>query len=331
MVVARSPRSRALPLAIAAVLALAVAQAGVAGGPSEETSAAVAVPLLSDGLTVGTTLYGSADLAGLSQPGQARIDEAVEAGLGGFTYYVDWVELEPEPGRYTTGELQATLAGLTERGLAPFVNITVGDIGDYNLPPGLTDGAGGLARGVSLGDRTVTERFGGLLQRVAPIVAAHGGFFLGVGNEVDDRLDGEFRAELDDYVRFVEEARRNVHAVEPDLAVGVTLTADAVRSRSRTFRRMREAGDVVAVNYAPIRSDLRVLPVDDIVADFRDVLDTYDEGSILIQELSCPSAISMGASEAWQAECFERLFEEIAATPAVRFASIFTFEDFDER
>jgi hypothetical protein len=39
----------------------------------------------------------------------------------------------------------------------------------------------------------------------------------------------------------------------------------------------------------------------------------------------------MGASEAWQAECFERLFEEIAATPAVRFASIFTFEDFDQR
>jgi hypothetical protein len=37
----------------------------------------------------------------------------------------------------------------------------------------------------------------------------------------------------------------------------------------------------------------------------------------------------MGASEAWQEGCFERLFAEIEATPRIRFASVFTFQDFE--
>jgi hypothetical protein len=86
----------------------------------------------------------------------------------------------------------------------------------------------------------------------------------------------------------------------------------------------------VAVNYGPISADLRVLPADEIAADFREVLDAYGEGPVLIQELSCPSAPSMGASEAWQADCFGELFAEIHAAPGVRFASVFTFQDFDE-
>lgn len=295
-----------------------------------DSPGAASVPLLDAGLTVGTTLYGSADVDELSGPAEARLEEAVAAGLGGFTYYVDWAELEPEPGRYTLDRFERTLAGLSSRGLAPFVNITVGDIGEYNLPPRLADGEGGRARGVSLGDSAVTGRFGRLLERVAPLVVKHGGFFLGVGNEIDDRLDGEFRGELDGYLRFVAEARRHVRAVEEELAVGVTLTATAVRTRSPTFRRMQEVSDLVAVNYGPISADLRVLPAGEIAADFREVLDSYGRGPVLIQELSCPSASSMGASEAWQADCFERLFAEIAATPEVRFASVFTFQDFDE-
>jgi len=56
----------------------------------------------------------------------------------------------------------------------------------------------------------------------------------------------------------------------------------------------------------------------------------YGDGPILLQELTCPSPETMGASEAWQRGCFERLFAEIEATPRVRFASVFTFQDFDE-
>jgi hypothetical protein len=73
-----------------------------------------------------------------------------------------------------------------------------------------------------------------------------------------------------------------------------------------------------------------VRDLDAVRADLREVVAAYGDGPILIQELTCPSPASMGASEAWQRGCFERLFAEIEATPRIRFASVFTFQDFDE-
>ena len=124
---------------------------------------------------------------------------------------------------------------------------------------------------------------------------------LGVGNEVDVRFE-EHPGERDAYVRFVEAARERVHAVEPRLAVGVTLTGGAVRWRSRTYRALREVADVVPFNHAPIRffdiSDpdevFTVRDLDRVRADLREVLDAYGEGPVVIQELTCPSAETMG-------------------------------------
>ena len=294
-----------------------------------ETEAA-SLPLLTEGLTVGTTLYGSADFEGLSPQARALLADGADASLGGFSFYVDWPDLEPEPGRYTLDELTAALDAVRSLGLTPLVNITVGDIETYNLPADLSDGDGGLADGVALDDEAVTERFGRLLDRLVPILVERGGFLLGVGNEVDIRFD-EFPGEREAYVRFVEAARDRVHAVEPRLAVGVTLTNGAVRSQSRTYRALREVADVVPFNHAPIRwSDFTVYDLVRVRADFREVLDAYGPGPVIIQELTCPSPTSMGASPSWQRECFELLFEEIRVTPEVRFASVFTFQDFDE-
>ena len=288
------------------------------------------LPLLPAGVTVGTTLYGGAELPSPGTPERALLEEGVAGGLGGFTYYVDWVDLEPEPGVYTFETLTATLEGLEALGVVPFVNLTVGDIEDWNLPPDLSDGDGGLAPGVRLDDPEVLARFGALVERVAPRVVERGGGLLGVGNEVDARLDGHPPEELDSYVRFVEAARERVAAVEPELAVAVTLTKAAVQGRSRTWRELRRVTDVVAVNHAPILPDFFVLPEEEIVADLRETLDAYGSGPVVIQELTCPSAVSMGASEAWQAACFRLLLTELRSDPRVRFASIFTFQDFAE-
>jgi hypothetical protein len=297
--------------------------------PDPPPTEAASVPLLTSEFTLGTTLYGGADLPASGTAERALLDTAVARGLRGFTYYVDWADLEPEPGRYTLAEFQATLDDLQQLGVRPLVNITVGDIEDYNLPDGLSDGQGGLAEGVSLDDPAVIERFGRLLDRVVPILLDHGGFVLGVGNEVDARFDGPHPDERAAYVRFVEAARERVHAMEPQLAVGVTLTSYAVRDRSQTFRRLRGVTDVVPFNYAPIDPSFLVQEQATINADFQAVLSAYGEGPILIQELTCPSAPSMDASEAWQQACFERLFEEVDATAQVRFASVFTFQDLD--
>ena len=92
---------------------------------------------------------------------------------------------------------------------------------------------------------------------------------------------------------------------------------------------MRAVSDIVAVNHAPIDPDFFVLAVEDVRADLREVLAASGDGPVLIQELTCPNAASMGASDTWQAACFRELFAEIEATPRVRFAAVFTFLDFD--
>ena len=297
--------------------------------PDPPSTEAASLPLLDPGFTLGTTLYGGADLPPSGTAERALLDTAVARGLHGFTYYVDWADLEPEPGQYTLAEFRAKLDDLQRLGVRPFVNITVGDIEDYNLPDGLSDGQGGLAEGISLDDPAVIERFGRFLDRGVPILLDHGGFVLGVGNEVDARFDGPHPGERAAYVQFVEAARERVHSINPRLAVGVTLTSFAVRDRSQTFRALRRVTDMLPLNYGPIDPNFFVREREEINADFREVLSAYGEGPILIQELTCPSAPSMDASEEWQRACFERLFEEIDATPQVRFASVFTFQDLD--
>ena len=312
---------------------LALAFALAVGCSSTEVdvpdSEAASLPLLAPGFTLGTTLYGSANIGDLGTAERALLDEAVARGLGGFTYYVDWGDLEPEPGRYTLDTFTATLDALQALGVVPFVNITVGDSGSYNLPEGLGDGEGGIADGVALDDQAVLDRFGALLDRVVPLLVERGGFFLGLGNEMGEYLDPD-RDEREAYVRFFEAARDRVHAIEPRLAVGVSLTNYAVRERTPTYRAFRPVTDVIAFNHAPIQPDFFVRDLDAVRADLREVVAAYGDGPILIQELTCPSPETMGASEAWQRGCFERLFAEIEATPRVRFASVFTFQDFDE-
>jgi hypothetical protein len=322
-------RSLSVVSIVLLILGAACSTTDVEPSPDPPSAEAASLPLLAPGYTLGTTLYGGADLPAPGTEERALLDTAVARGLRGFTYYVDWIDLEPEPGRYTLAEFRATLDDLQRLGVRPFVNITIGDIEDYNLPDGLSDGQGGLADGVSLDDPAVIERFGRLLDRVVPVLLDHGGFVLGVGNEVDVRFDGPYPGERAAYVRFVEAARERVHAIEPRLAVGVTLTSHAIRDRSQTFRMLREVTDVVPFNYGPIDPNFFVRDPEKIHADFQEVVSAYGEGPILIQELTCPSAPAMDASEAWQQACFERLFEEIEATPPVRFASVFTFQDLD--
>lgn len=309
---------------------LAIQAPGCAPDMPPPDANAVNLPLLEADLTIGTTFYGGAELPPADSPERALLDEAVTRGFSGFTYYVDWSDLEPTPRDYRLETFTETLDDLQELGVTPMVNITVGDIEDYNLPDPLSDDRGGLADGVTLDDPDVIERFGKLLDRVVPILLARGGFFLGVGNEVDARFDEDFPDELNAYVRFTKAACDRVHAIEPRLAVGVTLTKNAIVGRTRTFRELRAVTDIIPFNYAPIRPDFIVEPLDEIRYDFRAAMDAYGDGPIMIQELTCPSAESMQASEQWQRGCFERLLDEIDATEQVRFASIFTFQDFDE-
>ncbi|NKI34774.1 hypothetical protein HFP89_06305 [Wenzhouxiangella sp. XN79A] len=287
------------------------------------------VPLLdARGAALGTTRYGSAALPSEDDPARARLIEAAAAGLRGYTVYLDWPALEPSPGVYSFDAVRSELDALQALGIQSFVNITVGDIGEYVVPAPYADGEGGLAPGVRLDDPALLERFGALLDALVPELVDRGAFVLAVGNEIDDRLDDDAE-ERAAYRVFAEAARERVRALEPDLLVGITLTSNAHRGDTATRAALIDVTDFLAINYAPIAPDFFVRPEAEIAADFTEAMDAMPPGPILIQELTCPNPASMNASLAWQAACFEILLDAIGRNPRIRFASVFTLEDFD--
>ena len=280
------------------------------------------LPLLPNGQTLGVTRFGSADLDDMSDSAQMRLDEAVDVGLGGFTLYVDWPALEPTAGNFQLESVLADLDAINERGLKTFLNITVGDIGELNLPSDLSPD-------VALDAPVVLSRFGALLDVLVPELAERGVFLLGLGNEIDDRLDAAPESERAAYATFVEQARARVAGLAPDLPVAITLTANAVRNQGPTFQAMQAAADLIALNFAPIDPDFFVLEEAEIRASLLEVLAGIPEGPVVIQELTCPSAEPMGASANWQRNCYDILLRTLRSMPRFRFASVFTLSDFD--
>ncbi len=285
------------------------------------------MPKLQRGQVLGTTIYGSADLESLSSAAEIEFQRLIDGGMRGFTLYVDWPDLESAPGMFALGELLNSLDMLSDLGLQVFLNITVGNIGDYNLPTDLSDGEGGLAPGVQLNQPSVIARFGALLDELVPELALRDVFLLGLGNEVDERLDHASLDELNAYRDFVLAGRNHVHGLVPDLPVTVTVTAKAIRDQSATWLGISQAVDLAAFNYAPIDQDWFVFEIADIAADLDQILALAGDGPLVIQELTCPSAPSMGASEQWQSSCLDVLFDRIIANRNIRFVSIFTLED----
>jgi hypothetical protein len=315
-------------LVLIATLALAFYGVAAAQRPAEARIDADPLVLLPPGLSIGTTRFGSGSLPPPDAPVTRRLEDAAAEGLRGFTLYVDWPTLEPSAGDYRFETLFEELDRLDSLGLRTFVNITVGDIGEYVVPAEYSDSNGGLADGVRLDDPELVNRFGAMVAALAPELLVRGVFALGLGNEIDDRLDGDHPDEREPYAAFVAGVNADLENIAPPLAVGVTLTARPHLTGSPTLLAMREAADFVAVNYAPIASDFFVLPPAAITSDFERVLASFGSGPVVIQELTCPSAVSMNASDAWQAACFEILFDVLLADPRVRFASVFSLEDF---
>lgn len=280
------------------------------------------------GFSIGTTLYGSASIETTAPAARRQLERAAQSGMQGFTYYLDWPDLEPAPATYDFSELEANLDALEERGLSPLINLTLIDIEDLILPSDLLL-EDDLLPGLRLNDPRLESRLAGLLDQLLPILEAHEAWFLGFGNEMDALF--ETRPELlDDYVELVQFAVHYTEQLAPALTTGVVVTTSAVLENRPTFLALQEAGILTGMNYAPIRqSDFTVLPTEHILQDFRLALSRFDGKPVIIQELTCPNAVTMGGDQAWQAQCMAILLDEIAIRPEVRFASVFTLVDFE--
>lgn len=278
------------------------------------------LPLLEAGLHLGTTFYGSGRI-----PEDATLPsllaDAAAHGMNAFTFYEDWSALEPEAGDYQLDDLEATLIWLEDLGFTPLLNITLIDIDALNLPTNLID--------VPFDDPQLVERLHALLDEVVPLLVEHGGFVLLIGNEVDQYFADVNPNALENYSSLVEMVREHVQLIEPQLAVGVTLTGDEVLAQGETFEALHKVTDMIPFNFYPLTAEFTVMPLEDIPTALDAYIEVYGDNPVIIQELGCPSGGALESSLDYQRECFEVLFETLRAYPQVRYATVFTLYDWD--
>ncbi len=293
----------------------------------DTSSRASSLPLLATGRHLGTTFFSSGRVPE-EQVTWDALEEATAHGMNAFAFNEDWQDLEVAPGVYNLAELKTTLTWLQGQGLVPYLNITLVDIDLLNLPAEYLGEAGNPSAGMRFNDPVFIKRFNQLLDEVVPLLVEHGGFYLGVGNEVDERFS-EYPEELSPYLEFVAAVREHVHELEPRLAVGVTVTGNAILEDSPIASQLKTVSDVVPFNYYPLDDTFSLKDFSLIRADFKTLMAAYGGSPVIIQELGCPSAEVMNSSFEKQEQCFEALFAALAAYPQIRFISVFTFQDFD--
>ncbi|MGB1285340.1 MAG: hypothetical protein ACPG7F_02305 [Aggregatilineales bacterium] len=285
------------------------------------------LPLLRDDFHLGTTFYGSADIPDDDRL-SAQIQDASAAGMNGFAYYVDWADLEAQPGTYTLNDFENTLAWLAEMNIQPLVNITLIDIESLQLHPDLPDE-------VLLDDPLIVDRLTRLLDEVVPLLLQYDGFVLLLGNEVDGYFATVPEEQLAAYARLINAARQHIHMISQELAVGVTLTGGEVFEQRAVFQALRPVTDTIPFNYYGLQTTLddnwlSLIDFDEIPGIIARYVEIYDDTPIIIQELGCPASDLNESSLELQAACFEAFFEVIRAYPQIRYVAVFTMFDWDK-
>lgn len=286
------------------------------------------LPLLPQARHIGTMFFGWG--APPPAPIQPRIDDATAVGMNAYTVYLDWPVLEPRTGEYDVSELRETLIWASENGLSTFANITVVDIEDLVLPPEYLSDTATFVGDYDFAHPELIERFLGLLDEVVPLMVDNGVFYLGVGNEVDGWID-QHPDELDAYLRFIAIARDHIHTLEPELAVGITVTGGVPLEDPLLLDAFYDVSDVVSANiYGIDVSDFTLTNRAETIDLLERFIAGFDGKPVVIPEIGCNSAESMKSSLQLQRACFETIFDILQAHPTVRFATVFTFHDFED-
>jgi hypothetical protein len=219
------------------------------------------------------------------------------AGARGLLSTWTWRELEPGPagGETRWADLNGALNLSRDWGLRQYLGIQLINTTQRELPSDLAMEAWDSPR--------MVQRFKALLDTV--LSARKGRIrYLSVGNEVDAYFR-QHPAEWAPYERFLAQVFAHAHALDPDIQVGTTITADGLLGASPVeAARLASLGDVWMVTYYPLSLSPSGVSVRDpavVSGDVQQLLDLAGARDIVFQEVGYPAATSLGSSEALQA------------------------------
>lgn len=289
--------------------------------PSPEVSAGE-LPLLPAGQYAGMiTGFNPSQPAATEDSIAARWEEAIAAGMSIGRVQIDWPELEPVAGQYDEAALRDALQKVSERGMQPFLTLSVYDSDGPVLPAYL--------QGQNVDDPEVIARFAALMDWVVPTLQEQGGWGITIANEPDNFFAE--RPELAPQIRtFLTESRAHIHGLSPEMAVTVTLNIGNMPASRTEMELLRPEMDIVCFNLY----GSGLFPIDqpytaaEIEAEMDAVLDFAQDKAIVFQEVGMHSNTDLlNSSEAIQAAFFDTFFSRMQQEPQMRAAFIFQLVD----
>jgi hypothetical protein len=223
---------------------------------------------------------------------------AYAAGVTRAPITYAWGALEPEPGQYEDGNL--ALAALFFPAMGMSIDIAVTPIASNRLvmPKDLA--------GRDLDDPEVIRRYLELIEHVLLVLAGADVRLLLVGVEVDAYL-GNDETTWEAYASFVAQVTPSIHAIQPELEVGVQSTTYSRMVDSAQWTGIDAATDIVATSYYPLDGLMARDPAE-ISGDFDALAALYPDRIIRIVEAGFPSSKGNGSSEELQAQFIHELF-----------------------
>jgi hypothetical protein len=309
-------------LVILMLFAVILASSGLAQSQDDP------LPMLDPGLHVGIVNADPAPEA------KAKIDaaygEVLAAGMDAIVISFFWSDLEPSPGVYDTSVLEGYLAITDIFDTNVYFTVRTIDTVKVNGPSDLVTASGELADGRHFDDPVILERFNALLDVLVPLLAAHNGFFIAVGNEIDGWLPSH-PDEIGPFVTFVSAARERVKSIAPEMGVGAAIMYSGVRTELPLVEQILAVSDAAAFTYYPLNGDFTVMEPDVVFDDFAHMVEAAGDLPVLLQEVGYPSGYVTGPSNDSSGEkqktFVENVFKALDQHPEIRFMSYFMMSD----
>jgi hypothetical protein len=304
---------------------------------SENSNPATELALLSAGKHVSFIRgFNAVQPSATNMAMEDRWQEALNHGMDVGRIQVDWVDLEPQSNQFDKSYLEQKLTQMENDGLEPFVLLSAIDSEGYTLPNDLVDPNSNtlLTNDMQFDDPIILARFKNLLDWVVPMIVAHGGWVLAIGNEPGNFIVDHPEVESE-VVNFLSSALDHAHGIDSQLAITMTLAFGNIEQGYSFHESILEYVDVASYNYYASDTDYFFDNNSSNINQEIDImLAAAGSKQVIFQELGAAGGYEhttslMNTSLTDQAEFFETVFSRMQAEERLRVAVVFQLVDWD--
>jgi hypothetical protein len=215
---------------------------------------------------------------------------------------VQWDELEPSPGQYSSPDdlLQNANSFFPTQDIVVSLMVGFIDTNNLRLPSDLV--------GKPVDDPEVIERFKRLLDYVFAEIPDLGLTSLSIGNEIDGYLATD-KELWQQYTRFFQAVSAYAKTKRPGLVVGSKLGFGGLMGEAQNLSAdLIRSSDAVMLTYYPLEADFTVKNPEVVFDDFAKLVQAFPDKPIYILELGYPSSPLLNSSEEKQAQFVQNVF-----------------------